>query len=141
MRLLLILPLLFLGYANWAQKTTFSIVGVANKTGLLRVAVYQTETDFKKESTDLLYSFKKEELILGFMQIELDLKPGKYVIAFLDDTNKDAKMNYNLIGIPKEGYAFSNLKKYGYSKPSFKEASIEVKEGVDNSFEIKFNYF
>jgi uncharacterized protein (DUF2141 family) len=126
---------------GWAQQTTFQLTGVSKGDGLIRVAFYKTESDYKKEKTTLKFSYSKEQLVLGVMEIKLDLEPGTYAVAFLDDENKDAKMNYNMVGIPKEGYAFSRIKDYGYSKPSFYEARIEVKATDDNTFKVYFNYF
>ncbi|CAG5083153.1 DUF2141 domain-containing protein [Parvicella tangerina] len=123
-----------------AQQTTFKLIGVQDYDGVIRVAVYSDEEGYKKEKTNMLYTFEKKELVFGFMKITLNLKPGKYAIAFLDDTNQDARMNYNLFGVPQEGYGFSRIVDYGFSKPDFKETLIEVKEG-SNTFDIHFNYF
>lgn len=133
--------LLLLGSIAYGQGVSFTLVGLEDTKGVIRVAVYENANDFNKESTKLKYTFDKTDIIYGVMEIKLNLEPGKYAIAFLDDINYDAKMNFNLIGVPKEGYAFSDIKDYGYSKPSFSEAVIEVKEGGPNVFEILFNYF
>ena len=127
--------------SGMAQDVKFKLKGIEDYTGVVRIAVYKNETDYKKESTKMKYTFEKKTMVFGVMDVSLDLEPGKYVIAFLDDRNTDAKMNYNLVGIPKEGYAFSRIVDYGYSRPSFKEAVIEVEEGKLNTFDIRFNYF
>lgn len=36
-----------------------------------------------------------------------DFPPGRYAIAGWHDENRDKKLNYNFLGIPKEGLAFS----------------------------------
>src|SRR5574343_388742 len=59
----------------------------------------------------------KEEVIKGFagtiaenksVVVINDLKPGKYSFKYFHDENNDEKLNTNFMGIPKEGYGFSN---------------------------------
>lgn len=141
-KILLFLAWIWLGFNAIAQQeVTFRIHMLNKGDGLLRVALYDSESSYEKEVTDMKYSFSKEDVFYGILEISMKVKPGKYAIAFLDDTNKDAKMNYNLIGIPKEGYAFSKIKDYGYSKPSFQETCIEIVEGQNELFKVYFNYF
>jgi len=141
MKHLVYILFLLLSTLIFGQNVQFKLKGIENYTGVIRIAVYDSESGYDKESTDLRFTFKKKNLKSGTMNLEMDLQPGKYAVAFLDDTNLDAEMNYNLIGIPKEGYAYSKVIDYGFSKPSFKEALIEVKDNGNNKFEIKFNYF
>lgn len=138
--LVLLMVLIFLSSSMFSQNVKFRLKGLDKQSGVIRVAIYTNEDDFNAETTELLYSFEKNRIVSGQMEISIDLTPGTYGIAFLDDNNKDAVMNYNLIGIPKEGYAFSRVQDYGYSRPSFAETILEVSEG-NNSFEILFNYF
>lgn len=138
---LLLLGFLVYGSGYTQNNVTFRLHGLNKEDGLIRIALYDSENNYKKEITDLKYSYSKENVVYGLLEIQLNIKPGKYAIAFLDDTNKDAKMNYSIIGIPQEGYAFSKIKDYGYSKPSFTESCIEIKESVNQEFKIYFNYF
>jgi len=65
---------------------------------------------------------------LSFLTIRvcdfLDLPAGTYAATILDDTNLNGKMDFNLIGLPKKGYEFSNDAKATLSPPSFKAASF-----------------
>jgi uncharacterized protein (DUF2141 family) len=49
---------------------------------------------------------------------------GTYAVTILDDTNMNGKMDFNMIGLPKKGYGFSNDAKATLSPPSFSAASF-----------------
>jgi uncharacterized protein (DUF2141 family) len=49
---------------------------------------------------------------------------GTYAVSVLDDTNMNGKMDFNLLGLPKKGYGFSNDAKAVLSGPSFQSASF-----------------
>lgn len=52
------------------------------------------------------------------------LPAGEYAVAVLHDENDDQKMNKNIIGLPKEGYGFSNNAMGTFGPPSFSSASF-----------------
>ena len=47
--------------------------------------------------------------------------PGKYAIQFFHDENENQKMDFNLIGIPKEKFGSSNNVKPVLGPPKFKK--------------------
>jgi uncharacterized protein (DUF2141 family) len=77
----------------------------------------------------------KEEVIKGFtgtitanksVVVINDLKPGKYAFKYFHDENSDEKLNTNFMGIPKEGYGFSNNAKGTFGPPSFDKTVFEA---------------
>ena len=52
--------------------------------------------------------------------------PGKYAIQFFHDENKNQKMDFNLIGIPKEKFGSSNDVKPILGPPKFKKMLFEI---------------
>jgi len=77
----------------------------------------------------------KEEVIKGFSETITDgkcilvikeLKPGKYAFKYFHDENNDEKINTNFMGIPKEGYGFSNNAKGTLGPPSFDKMVFEI---------------
>ncbi|WP_232279356.1 DUF2141 domain-containing protein [Psychromonas ingrahamii] len=54
-----------------------------------------------------------------------DILPGKYAMAVIHDENTNGKLDTNLIGVPKEGFGFSNNAKALLSAPSFSAPSFE----------------
>jgi uncharacterized protein (DUF2141 family) len=56
------------------------------------------------------------------------LKPGRYAVTLFHDENDDGKFNRSLIGLPLEGYGFSNDAKVMLGPPSFDKAAFDVGE-------------
>ncbi len=52
--------------------------------------------------------------------------PGKYAIQFFHDENENQKMDFNLIGIPKEKFGSSNDVKPILGPPKFKKMLFEI---------------
>ncbi|HUH63606.1 MAG TPA: DUF2141 domain-containing protein [Terracidiphilus sp.] len=55
-----------------------------------------------------------------------DLPPGVYGVAAIHDENSNAKLDKNLIGIPKEGFGFANNPHVGWGPPPFSAALVHV---------------
>ena len=53
------------------------------------------------------------------------LTPGRYAVMVTHDENGNGRLDSNLIGMPVEGYGFSNNPRV-MRKPTFDEASFEV---------------
>jgi len=80
---------------------------------------------------------ENEEVIKGFSEVITnnksvivinDLKPGKYAFKYFHDENNDEKLNTNFMGIPKEGYGFSNNASGKFGPPSFEKMIFEVSQ-------------
>ena len=54
--------------------------------------------------------------------------PGKYAIQFFHDENENQKMDFNLIGIPKEKFGSSNDVKPILGQPKFEKMLFEIYE-------------
>jgi uncharacterized protein (DUF2141 family) len=62
-----------------------------------------------------------------------------YAVEAYHDANADRKFDRNTLGMPTEGYAFSNDAPSKYAKPSYDAARFMVKPG-DNTIRIKIRY-
>jgi uncharacterized protein (DUF2141 family) len=58
-----------------------------------------------------------------------DLAPGTYAVSTLHDENGNGKMDTNVFGIPREGWAVSNNVVTHTHAPSFEQASFEIPVG------------
>lgn len=59
-----------------------------------------------------------------------NLKPGKYAFKYFHDENKNEKLDTKWMGIPKEGFGFSNNAKGTFGPPSIEKTIFEVKENI-----------
>jgi uncharacterized protein (DUF2141 family) len=72
--------------------------------------------------------------------VKIQLESGIYGASLLDDENDNGKMDYNLLGIPKEGFGFSNYYHTGFSKPKMQAFQFEVKVGNIPKIEMPIRY-
>ena len=64
-----------------------------------------------------------------YSEISFDsISPGKYAIQFFHDENENQKMDFNLIGIPKEKFGSSNNVKPVLGPPKFEKMLINLNE-------------
>ena len=68
------------------------------------------------------------------------LPAGSYAIAILHDENDDQKMNKNILGIPREGYGFSNNATAAFGPPRYSKASFRHTAGTATTLTIKTKY-
>ncbi len=68
-----------------------------------------------------------------------DVPTGTYALVVLHDENMNARADYNWLGLPKEGYGFSNDAKGMLSAPSFSQASF-VYDGQSLELKITLRY-
>jgi uncharacterized protein (DUF2141 family) len=63
------------------------------------------------------------------VELRFDKIPyGSYAIAGLHDENKSGEMDYTWLGMPKEGYCFSNDCKPFLSAPTFSQAKFTLNQ-------------
>ena len=66
------------------------------------------------------------------------LPSGTYALALIHDENGNGKLD-TMMGIPKEGFGFSNNPAIRFGPPSFKSAEVAVTSGqVDRTVKVKY---
>ena len=65
---------------------------------------------------------------------------GAYAVNLFHDENMNGKMDTNFLGMPLEGYGFSNNPGKRMSKPGFDETSFQVNQ-PECAIEIKMIYW
>ena len=72
---------------------------------------------------------RKSPVINYSSEISFDsISAGKYAIQFFHDENENQKMDFNLIGIPKEKFGSSNDVKPILGPPKFEKMLFEIYE-------------
>ncbi|WNJ20341.1 DUF2141 domain-containing protein [Pontibacter sp. G13] len=80
---------------------------VRNREGMMRVAFYVEEEGFPYAPKHE-FEFAKDATEDGVLTISMKLPLGAYAFTLLDDENNNGEMDNNWVGLPKEGFAFSN---------------------------------
>lgn len=135
----LIIGLLFIFLASYiqAQELPIKITGIRSSKGNIVINMFRDQAAYDKEAPYRQFTFKKA-LDKDAMTVELKLEPGTYGITLLDDENENKKIDKNFIGIPKEGFGFSNFFMIKMKKPSFEDFKVDWK--VRNPIEIRVKY-
>ena len=78
-------------------------------------------------------AFKRGEVLsISDAKAEIDftgIPPGKYALVCYHDENNNGKFDRNVLGMPKEGYGFSNNVKPRLSAPNFNQCAFNYKGG------------
>jgi uncharacterized protein (DUF2141 family) len=114
---------------NGQINLTITIPNVRNDQGLIQIGVFDKKEDFPEEGKEFMLIIQPADAPVFVHTIE-NLAPGDYAIALMHDENADGVCNLNFLGIPKEGYGFSNNVKPVISAPSFDAAMIRVEEST-----------
>jgi uncharacterized protein (DUF2141 family) len=125
-----------------SQKLNVTICNLKSSTkGTIRIAFFQDEKSFKVENQSFTVNYSKDLIVNGTLCVEIPVKPGVYGLSVLDDENDNGKMEYNLLGVPKEGFGFSNFTIKKMRKPKFKDFSFNVQEKEILDVKVKMKYF
>jgi uncharacterized protein (DUF2141 family) len=96
------------------------------RKGIIGIAVFSEEYKkfFPSNKKGVIYSGKINVSNKNEEVVKITLNKGKYAISVLHDENENNKIDFNFIGIPKEGYGFSNNPKIMFGPPSFDDCAI-----------------
>ena len=120
-----------------AANLTVTVEQVRNSKGEVRFYIFNAPSQFPQG--DELDS-KDVPAQLGLVTVQFyNLTPGAYAIAIHHDENSDGEMNTNFIGLPKEGYGFSNNAQVIFSPPIFEAAAFNLGVG-DKSIRLRVVY-
>ena len=126
------------GHAK-GQGIDVTISHLRNTKGFLQVSVYRNAEEFDTDSPFLIKKYPKTEIEDGKFSFRLDMGSGIYGIAVLDDENEDGEMEYNCLGIPKEGFGFSGYYHTGLERPDFSDFNFLLGDGIKR-IEIVMKY-
>jgi uncharacterized protein (DUF2141 family) len=137
----LFIGLLFTFFASYtqAQETHVKIADIRSGKGKIILNVFKDNNSYDKEQPYKKIVFDKKDLVNGTLNVHFGLEPGVYGITLLDDENEDGKINKNFVGIPKEGFGFSNFFMTKMKKPSFDDFKVDLKSS-DIKVEIRVKY-
>jgi uncharacterized protein (DUF2141 family) len=107
------------------------ITGLKNNTGQVLLQLFgENEKVINQSKSEI----KENRSVIVFK----NLKPGKYAFRFFHDENLSGIMETNRLGIPKEGYGFSNNASGPFGPKPFKEWLFEIRE--DKKIQLKPKY-
>jgi uncharacterized protein (DUF2141 family) len=107
------------------------VLSIRNSTGTVDCALFESPVGFPIEvllsaTNVMVIKVRKTQARCDFE----DIPPGTYALAVVHDENMNGKLDTNWLGIPKEGYGFSNDVKALLGAPSFSATSFQYDGGT-----------
>jgi len=118
----------------------FRIDSVRNADGVIRVALFADEESY--EAVDRAAALMAPAAAQGTVQGSIcSLPPGQYALSVFHDENENSVLDAGRLGIPKEGYGFSQGARGRTGPPPFKKVAFSLPAGGDHLEEIKLLYW
>lgn len=115
-----------------------TITGIENNHGTIKIGLYNKQAGFL-EISHVVYGINKPATKGQISVTFKDLPSGLYAVSVIHDENNNGRMDTNLLGMPKEGYAFSRNVRPRFSAPTFSATAIQL-DGKTNIIQIKMRY-
>jgi uncharacterized protein (DUF2141 family) len=101
------------------------VKGLKNTNGKVNIALYNSGSSFNNSNQ----AFKTAIVPINAIPLEIlfdSLPPGEYAFAVFHDENSNQNLDQNFLGIPKEGFGFSNNASGSFGPPSYENAKFNV---------------
>jgi uncharacterized protein (DUF2141 family) len=134
------LPALALAQSSACPGIHVQILDIRNSAGTVDCALFDAPIGFPIEvlrsATNLMViKVRHTQARCDFA----DIPAGTYALAVIHDENTNGKLDTNWLGIPTEGYGFSNDAKGSLGAPAFAAASFAY-DGQNLALTIRLQY-
>jgi uncharacterized protein (DUF2141 family) len=99
------------------------ITDLKNNDGIIMLQLFDKDQKVIRQGKGIITG-NKSLITFG------DLEPGKYAFRFFHDENLSGIMETNSLGIPKEGYGFSNNGAGPFGPKPFKNWLFEIRGNI-----------
>ncbi len=101
------------------------IPNIKNSTGNIACAIFESPEGFPNKflgsaKAIIIKKIQKTKAQCNFS----DIPPGTYAIAVIHDENMNGELDTNWLGVPTEGYGFSNTTIDEFGAPAFSAATF-----------------
>ncbi len=108
-----------------AAELRVDVTGLRSGDGEVHLAVFATPETFP-DSDAMLAEAIVRATAAGVHWVFSGLKPGTYALAVYHDENENREFDRGFLGIPLEGYGFSNDAQVFFGPPDFADAAVTV---------------
>jgi len=116
------------------------VLNIRNSTGTVACALFESSAGFPAEYLGSAINIMVIKIRHTQARCDFeDIAPGTYALAVVHDENMNGKLDNNWLGIPTEGYGFSNDATALLGAPSFSAASF-LYNGQNLDLTISLHY-
>lgn len=102
-----------------------TVKNIKESKGTIRVGLFTNEKDFlKKAVIGKVVKATGTEVTVIFEK----LNPGEYGLSVIHDENENGELDSNMLGMPKEGFAFGNNAMGMFGPPDFEKAKVKIED-------------
>jgi uncharacterized protein (DUF2141 family) len=116
------------------------ILNIRNSAGAVACALFESPagfpTEFLHSATNIMIIKVRDTQARCDFE---DIAPGTYALAVIHDENMNGKLDTNFLGIPMEGYGFSNDATALFGAPSFPASCFQY-DGHNLDMTISLHY-
>lgn len=123
---------ILISYFSLSQTTEkfdlkITVTNVKSQKGIVEIGLFNDQKSFLIKGKEYKTSSKvvTDDSVVFILT---DLPKDDYAVSIYHDVNSDKECNMNFLGIPKEPYGFSQNFKPKFSKPTFDDCKIELKQ-------------
>jgi len=119
----------FFTFEQNSGSLTLTIQNIPEQRGVVRILLFNQAAGFPD---DVEKSYKQANVKATGKSVQVvfeDLPKGQYALSVFHDVMETGKIRTNALGIPKDGYGFSNNATGSFGPPSFSKASFSVTTG------------
>jgi len=122
-----------------STRIILDVYGFSPTSGDLGIAIYENASTFNSSTVyrDTFVSVNATDMTVEFNSIDV----GTYAISLFHDENSNGEMDKNVLGLPLEGFGFSNNPSIGFSEPTFSECNFDIEAGQEVFVPVNLIYF
>ena len=121
-----------------ANNIIVEVTKILNQNGKIAIGLYNKDDD---TFANISKHYKAINLKIDGKKVSYtftNIPDGTYAISVFHDENENKELDKNFLGIPKEGYGFSNNIRPKFRSANFEESKFKV--NGDISITIKMGY-
>jgi len=123
------------------QTLNIQIKNINKTQGKIFVAIFANETEFRVEKPSHEFKYDTKEFSGNEYAVKIPFQSGCFGISILHDENSNGKMDYNILGIPREGFGFSDFFHKGIKKPHFDDFDFYIEKNENKFIVVVMKYF
>lgn len=118
-----------------AHELVLQVDQITKTKGVMMIALYNSAESYKSDKN--VFKGQKVAVAKNTLTINFgDVPAGDYAIKLYQDENENGVIDKNTIGIPTEGYGFSN-NGGAMGQPSFDEAKFSVTDKTSIAIRLR----
>lgn len=131
----LLLFTVLISSASYSSEVEVEFEELENQKGSIKYLIFNDEKGYPDQVNR---SYLRGEFPASQSELMLDLPDGDYSMTVIHDEDGNGKLNKNFVGLPKEGFGFSNNPRIYFGPPSYEKTRFTVQG--PRSLKIKMKY-